>query len=462
MGIKSAQGKSIRRKSILTGLIVFLCYTAVFVVAASAFWDWGYQKLAYKVADQVSPWNYVTEDEYNDLYAEVANDMQYAADTFMDSHPSNKEDAAEDSSSDYASAMNEPYVSALGPEAGLTLSEDSTFNTTSFYSEDLAFWSGKGLYAWRDLSVYHDFLAAEPGALLVCYLLGLLVLLLFAVPRLIKQVDSLACAVSDLFADKSAPINLPRSLSETRTELIDIQNRELHNEQATLAAEQRKNELVAYLAHDIRTPLTSVIGYLDILRSTPELPADKREQFANVAYEKAERLDTLMEEFFEITRYNLQSIPIERERVDLGLFCHQIAESMYPQTQAKSLEIEVHAPVDETVFIDPEKMARACGNLLRNAIAYSDPASTIVFSAERKGSKLVLEFSDQGKEISPEHLDAIFEKFFREDAARTSDKGGAGLGLAISKEIIEAHGGSITATSEHGLTTFSIEIPNAL
>ena len=462
MGIKSAQGKSIQRKFMLAGLIIFLCYTAVFVVAANVFWDWGYQKLAYKVADQASPWNYVTEDEYNDLYAEVANDMQYAADTFMDSHPSNKENTSEDSSSDYASAMSQPYDSALGPEAGITLSEGSTFSTTSFYSEDLAFWSGKGLYAWRDLSVYHNFLAAEPSALAICYLLGLLALSLLAIPRLIKQIDSLACAVNDLFADKSAPINLPRSLSETRTELIDIQNRELHNEQATRAAEQRKNELVAYLAHDIRTPLTSVIGYLDILRSTPDLPADKREQFASVAYEKAERLDTLMEEFFEITRYNLQSIPIERERVDLGLFCHQIAESMYPQTQAKSLKIEVRAPIDETVLIDPEKMARACGNLLRNAIAYSDPASTIVFSAERKGDNLVLEFSDQGKEISPEHLDAIFEKFFREDAARTSDKGGAGLGLAISKEIIEAHGGSITATSERGLTTFSIEIPNAL
>lgn len=462
MGIKSTQGKSIRRKSVITGLVILVCYTAVFIVMANTVWDWGYQKLAYKVADRVSPWCYVTEDEYNDLYADAAYAMQDAADVFMDSHPSNRANNVGSSSSDDVSVLGEPYDSTLSPVGGSPSAEDSTFSTTSFYSEDLAFWSGKGLYAWRDLSRYHAFLAAEQEALAACYLLGLLLLTLIAIPRLIKQVDSLASAISGLFADKSAPIDLPRSLSETRTELVDIQNRELHNEQATHAAEQRKNELVAYLAHDIRTPLTSVIGYLDILRSSPDLPADKREQFASIAFEKAERLDTLMEEFFEITRYNLQSIPIERERVDLGLFCQQIAESMYPQIQAKSLAIDVQAPADTTVFIDPEKMARACGNLLRNAIVYANPESTIVFNAACADGKLTLELTDQGKEISPEHLDAIFEKFFREDAARTSNKGGAGLGLAISKEIIEAHGGSITASSERGLTTFRIEIPNAL
>ena len=487
MGIKSAQAKSIRNKALLVGLCTFAVYTALFVVVATQFGSDLYQKAGYKVAALTAPWHYVTEEEYTNLYEEASYAMQDEVDVFVAQNPAYDAENETSSGSDDASSASSDAKSSFDATGGSSDAVSSVGADVDIYSdeylsqvdemqsaeltpslsvgdasyEDTAFWRGRGLFAWRDLSVYHRFMEAEQGAIVACYFFGLIILLLLLPPRLIGQIDKLAMAVKGLFADKDAPIKLPKSLESARSELLDIQNRELHNEQAAQQAEQRKNELVAYLAHDIRTPLTSVIGYLDILRSSPDLPEKEREKFAAIAYEKAEQLDVLMEEFFEITRYNLQSIPVEREQVDLNLFCQQVAESIYPQAQGKMLQVEVEAPEQVQVFIDPAKMARACGNILRNAIAYADPSSTINIQASCQNGALELRISDHGKEISPEHLDTIFEKFFREDVARTANKGGAGLGLAIAKEIVEAHGGSIAATSDRGLTTFTISLPNA-
>lgn len=262
-----------------------------------------------------------------------------------------------------------------------------------------------------------------------------------------------------LFADRFAPIELPDDLSVARADLIQIQNRALSDERAAKAAEVRKNELVAYLAHDIRTPLTSVVGYLSILKETPDLPVADRAKLAGIALEKAERLEGLVGEFFEITRYDLQAIPIERERVGIALFLRQVADELYPEAKARSVSIEVSAPEDASAFIDPEKMARAVSNVLKNAVAFADRESVVDLCAEVGGGSVTMRVIDTGKEISSAHLDAIFEKFFREDGARSSERGGAGLGLAIAREIVEAHGGTMWAESSLGRTVFTIAIP---
>lgn len=262
-----------------------------------------------------------------------------------------------------------------------------------------------------------------------------------------------------LFAVRFAPIELPDDLSVARADLIQIQNRALSDERAAKAAEVRKNELVAYLAHDIRTPLTSVVGYLSILKETPELPVADRAKLAGIALEKAERLEGLVGEFFEITRYDLQAIPIERERVGIALFLRRVADELYPEAKARGVSIEVSAPEDASAFIDPEKMARAVSNVLKNAVAFADRESVVDLCAEVGGGSVTMRVIDTGKEISSAHLDAIFEKFFREDGARSSERGGAGLGLAIAREIVEAHGGTMWAESSLGRTVFTIAIP---
>ena len=204
-----------------------------------------------------------------------------------------------------------------------------------------------------------------------------------------------------------------------------------------------------------------MLGYLSLLRDTPSLPEAQRVEFAGIAYEKAERLGGLIDEFFEITRYNLQSVSIERETVDIAFFCRQVADEFFPEAEACGVKLSVEATKGETFFVDPDKFARALSNVVRNAIAFAERGSTIPITATVEGGRAVIEVENRGREISPAHLQSIFEKFYREDAARSTNRGGAGLGLAIAKEIVAAHGGDIAARSDRGVTVFTLAVPAA-
>lgn len=333
--------------------------------------------------------------------------------------------------------------------------------------DDWDVWSeGEGGYApfvARDLTTYRAVRVLKVPMAILLYLVGCLVIVLWQMQRSLRCFDELSGAVAGLMADRTRPVELPAKLAIAQSELNRIRLEALADERAAAAAEQRKNELVAYLAHDIRTPLTSVIGYLSLLDESPDLPPQQRQRFTHTAFMKAERLESLIEEFFEITRYNLQSIPIERSAVDAQLFLEQIADEFFPQASEKNVRIVVKAPEDQTLFVDGEKLARAVGNVMRNAVAYADAGTTVHVQAQREGKGAhaagwKITVTDRGREISPEHLESIFEKFYREDGARGAQSGGAGLGLAIAKEIITAHEGTISAESRNGETTFTIAL----
>lgn len=430
MPMMTDQAKQARRSLALQAAAIAAAWTILFAIltmtALPALW----QKAAYLVADAVSPWTYVTESEYSELQSGHQEYVQQFGG-----------DSADPSEAD-------------GDAVSISTSAVEYFSSVP----DLGFWSNGDLYAVRDLRTYHAFLDAGGEAAIAVYFCGVLAVVIFVANRALKCLDDLSAAVANLFADRFAPIDLSDELAVTRAELVQIQNRALSDERAAKAAETRKNELVAYLAHDIRTPLTSVIGYLSILKETPDLPVEDRAKLAGIALDKAERLEGLVGEFFEITRYNLQAIPIERERIGIALFLGQIADELRPDANARDVSIEVSAP-EETVFVDPEKMARALSNVLKNAVTFADEGSKVNLSAEILDNSVTICISDVGKEIAPVHLDTIFEKFFREDGARASEKGGAGLGLAIAKEIVEAHGGTIGVESSSGKTTFTLTLP---
>lgn len=126
-----------------------------------------------------------------------------------------------------------------------------------------------------------------------------------------------------------------------------------------------------------------MLGYLDLLRETTDLPRETLRKYADIAYSKAERLESLINEFFEITRYNLSAIPIERETVGVRLFCQQVAEAFFPEAAARNIRITVDAAGAGQFFIDPDKLARALGNVLRNAVAYADANSVIAIAARQ-------------------------------------------------------------------------------
>ena len=225
-------------------------------------------------------------------------------------------------------------------------------------------------------------------------------------------------------------------------------------------AEERKNNLVMYLAHDIRTPLTSVVGYLSLLEEAPDMPVEQKAKYVHITLEKANRLEQLINEFFEITRYNIQQIVLEKEEIDLYYMLLQMIEEFYPLLAQKKNQAQLHGDENVTVFGDPIKLARVFNNILKNAVAYSYENTQIdIFLEEKQSGEVVVRFQNHGKTIPKEKLTSIFEKFYRMDEARNSDTGGAGLGLAIAKEIVTLHGGKISAESEQEQVVFVVELP---
>ena len=233
----------------------------------------------------------------------------------------------------------------------------------------------------------------------------------------------------------------------------------------------RRSDLITYLAHDLKTPLTSVIGYLSLLDEVPDMPAEQRCRYTGVALDKALRLERLVNEFFDITRYSLTHIELELAPVDLAFLLAQVADEFYPALGAHGnvARVEVEG-TDRTaedpgepleIVADAARLARVFGNLVRNAIAYSDEGTPIDVRARREGDRVVVSVSDTGATIPSHKLRAIFDRFFRLDESRASATGGAGLGLAIAREIVELHGGEISAASEAGVTTFTVELPVA-
>lgn len=221
----------------------------------------------------------------------------------------------------------------------------------------------------------------------------------------------------------------------------------------------RKSDLITYLAHDLKTSLTSVIGYLSLLDEAADMPVEQKAKYVNIALDKAKQLEKLINEFFEITRYNLQQIDLEEETIDLYYMLVQMTDEFYPLLHVHGNTTNLRIDEDMTIYGDPAKLARVFNNILKNAIAYSYRDTVIEIWAESTEKEVLLYFCNKGKTIPAQKLNSVFEKFFRLDEARTTNTGGAGLGLAIAKEIVALHGGTITARSEDELTTFCVSLP---
>ncbi len=317
-----------------------------------------------------------------------------------------------------------------------------------------------GSYAYR----LHSALAALFMMLVAAgFVLGIVLVVRRGINRALRYFDLLLDSVSGILAKSEGPVVLPDELAPTAAALNVVKAESEQAERAAKAAEQRKDELVAYLAHDIKTPLTSIVGYLTLLDESPDLPLDVRARYTGITLDKAYRLEELLDEFFEITRYNLQAMPIERSRFDGALFANQVMDEFYPLAEGRGLTLAFDGPPELAVFADAGRVARVLNNVLKNAVAYADPETQVtvhtgLVTAQNGFVWWELTVTNRGKELSAQHLERIFEKFFRADEARTSNAG-AGLGLAIAREIARAHGGDIYAKSDAGVTSFTIWIP---
>lgn len=266
-------------------------------------------------------------------------------------------------------------------------------------------------------------------------------------------------ATQTMYQQNDSTIELSEPLKDMEKQMNQIKISVLLSQQAVKEAESKKRELVMYLAHDIRTPLTSVIGYLSLLDEAPDMPMEQKAKYVGIALKKAQRLEKLINEFFEITRYNTQQIKLTKKNVDLYYMLVQLIDEFYPVLSAKGNYAALHADENLTVYADSEKLVRVFNNILKNAVAYSYPNTEIMISAKAYTDKILITFENHGQTIPPDQLSAIFEKFSRLDDARKSDTGGAGLGLSIAEEIVHLHGGEISVHSENDIVTFNVSLP---
>ena len=219
------------------------------------------------------------------------------------------------------------------------------------------------------------------------------------------------------------------------------------------------DSLVNEAAQDIKTPLSSVIGYLNLLRDEGRISDELRERYLTISLDKAERLEDLINEFFEITRFNLSSITLVYGKINLTRMLEQLAYEFKPMLAGKNLKLEFAMQPDIFVLCDANKMQRVFDNLLRNAVNYCNADTSIKIIAEQIEDHVLIKVLNEGNTIPQERLERIFEQFYRLDVSRSSTTGGAGLGLAIAKEIIELHHGQITAHSADGFTCFEVLLP---
>lgn len=297
---------------------------------------------------------------------------------------------------------------------------------------------------------------------ILCMMVGYLLMVLWYLRKPFQYLIDVLTGVESIYKEQGEMIELSPDLRDAEMHLNKVKSAVDRNARAAKEAEQRKNDLIVYLAHDLKTPLTSVIGYLTLLRDEQQISEELREKYLSITLEKAERLEDLLNEFFEITRFNLSNLTLEKSRVNLTRMLEQLTFEFQPMLDEKHLTCRLDAPKDVMIVCDAGKLQRVFDNLLRNAVNYSYEDEEIVFSvnyAKDQKGMLCITCTNRGVTIPSEKLSRIFEQFYRLDTARTTKSGGAGLGLAIAKEIVELHGGTITAYSAEEVIRFEIQLP---
>lgn len=281
-----------------------------------------------------------------------------------------------------------------------------------------------------------------------------------AVGRMTRYLNQISDALEKVVGGSEEPVVLPVELTPMAETIAALKTELTRREQEAAMSEKKKNELVAYLAHDLKTPLTSVVAYLTMLDEHPDMEQEEREKYTHITLEKAFRLEELINEFFDITRFNLQDFVLEKKEMNLSVFLEQIADESYGMLQEKGMTCAVDVEDDLVVWGDPDKLARVFDNLLRNAAAYGYENTQILIQARGGHGRITIIFTNEGPQIPQKKLEMIFERFYRVDDARSSHTGGAGLGLAIAKQVVGLHGGTISATSDSRNVRFIVTLPS--
>lgn len=224
-------------------------------------------------------------------------------------------------------------------------------------------------------------------------------------------------------------------------------------------AERTKNELITNVAHDLRTPLTSIIGYLELLSGPTKLPQEMEKKYINITYTKAKRLEKLIEDLFGFTKLNYGKVSMKIGKVDIVKLLSQLLEEFYPNFMDKNLAYELQSNVPAKIInADGNLLARLFDNLINNAIKYGAEGKRIVVKIQATDTIVTVSVTNFGYVIPKDELPLLFDKFYRVEQSRSVNTGGTGLGLAIARNIVDMHGGTIGVTSDLNGTVFTVRL----
>ena len=243
------------------------------------------------------------------------------------------------------------------------------------------------------------------------------------------------------------------NLNKMEADIRDLMDKERESERT-------KNELITNVAHDLRTPLTSIIGYMELLSGSGEsLSPDMRQKYIDIAYTKAKRLEKLIEDLFGFTKLNYGKVSMNVGKLDLVKLLSQLLEEFYPSFADKNLTYELKSNVPaQIITADGNLIARLFDNLINNAIKYGAEGKKVLVRIRAEEEIVTVTVTNYGYVIPKDELPLIFNKFYRVEQSRSSHTGGTGLGLAISKNIVDMHGGTIAVTSDLNGTVFTVRL----
>lgn len=221
--------------------------------------------------------------------------------------------------------------------------------------------------------------------------------------------------------------------------------------------ENTKNELITSVAHDLRTPLTSIIGYLELVSDESKLTGDMKQKYIEIAFNKSKRLEKLIEDLFAYTKFSFGEVTMEQTEIDMVKFINQLVDEFYPSFQESGLEYAFNTNLQSVIVVaDGNLLARAFANLISNAIKYGKDGKSVNLKLVKDNSKVIVTVTNYGRLIPEKDIDNIFDRFYRVESSRSSETGGTGLGLAIAKSIIQMHDGIIQARSDFDGTVFEV------
>lgn len=293
---------------------------------------------------------------------------------------------------------------------------------------------------------------------------GMFILIIFRLTRnKIAYIEYLSTCLREISKgnlDYQIEIVGEDELAQVARSITHMENELKYQIEAQVKTEKSKNELVTNVAHDLRTPLTSIIGYIGLVKSKGYKTQEEADKYLEIAYNKSEKLKVIIEDLFELTKLHQHSVQLNQSKISMSNLLHQLIEELMPLAHDKKVEIETYIDTHDTnIYVDITKMTRVFENLIENAIKYCPEEETVYVELRSMKSRIYVAVSNLAENISKEEIEKFFERFYRADQSRNSSAGGSGLGLAIAKNIVELHGGTIKAELNQDLICFKVILP---